>query len=121
MGNVAGKDFSPDLPKSDTQTPVPHGSPCATVGPLLLKAQGKSSCVSRIGTVSAGGASWPVRGEVWFDHQWGDFDPAVHCGVSDGLGNCLAAEAENRLSGGAWRVLKVGFPAFLRCYETRVK
>lgn len=74
---VAGKEFSLDLTMRDTQAPVVHGA----AGALVVKALGKSSYVSRprlqaAGTVSVGGVSRSVRGEVWFDHQWGDFDPA---------------------------------------------
>jgi predicted secreted hydrolase len=77
---MAGKDFAADLRFSDSGTPVLHQAPGTPVAGLLdFGAAGKSYYLSRPrmkaeGTVTIGGVSKTVRGEVWFDHQWGDFE-----------------------------------------------
>ena len=74
-------EFSLDLYLSDDRKPVLHqavGS--ATLGILDFGKAGSSYYYSRPrmkarGTLAITGAgSVPVEGEVWFDHQWGDFE-----------------------------------------------
>ncbi|MBS1141082.1 MAG: secreted hydrolase-like protein [Proteobacteria bacterium] len=78
---VAGKDFSLDLMMSDKREPVLLRAPGATSDVLAVKGAGKTSVMLRPrmlaeGTVNVAGTAKQVRGEVWFEHQWGDFDPA---------------------------------------------
>ena len=79
---MAGKDFSLDLQMSDNRPPVLHQAPGTPVAGLLdLGASGTSYYTSRPrmsaqGTLTIAGTAKAVRGEVWFDHQWGDFEAA---------------------------------------------
>jgi len=79
---MAGKDFSLDLQLDDRNAPVLHQAPGTPVAGLLdFAAAGKSYYTSRPrmtahGTLTAEGQRKAVRGEVWFDHQWGDFEAA---------------------------------------------
>ena len=79
---MAGKDFSLDLQLTDHREPLLHQAPGTPVAGLLdFAAAGKSYYVSRprmaaLGTLTIGGTAKAVRGEVWFDHQWGDFEAA---------------------------------------------
>ncbi|MEF8710532.1 MAG: lipocalin family protein [Candidatus Accumulibacter propinquus] len=79
---MAGKDFALDLKLKDALQPVLHQAPGTPVAGLLdFGSAGKSYYTSRPrmaaqGTLSIGGTIKAVRGEVWFDHQWGDFEAA---------------------------------------------
>ena len=79
---MAGKDFRLDVQMNDSQPPVLHQVPGTPVAGLLdFGAAGKSYYTSRPrmsaqGTLSIGGTAKTVRGEIWFDHQWGDFEAA---------------------------------------------
>jgi predicted secreted hydrolase len=79
---MAGKDFRLELKMNDRLPPVIHQVPGAPVAGLLdFAAAGKSYYTSRPrmnaqGTLTIGGTPKTVRGEVWFDHQWGDFEAA---------------------------------------------
>ena len=79
---MAGKGFAVDLALTDKQQPVLHRAPESPVAGLLdLGAAGSSYYTSRPrmaaqGTLVIDGARKTVRGEVWFDHQWGDFEAA---------------------------------------------
>ena len=78
---IGSEAFSLELEMADSSEPVLHrvaGS--STPGILDFGAAGKSYYYSRPrmkarGTLAITGAgSVPVEGEVWFDHQWGDFE-----------------------------------------------
>ncbi|MBE2259336.1 MAG: hypothetical protein H6942_09850 [Candidatus Accumulibacter sp.] len=79
---MAGKDFSLDLQMSDALPPVLHQAPATPVAGLLdFGAAGMSYYTSRprmtaSGTLTIDGKPQAVRGDVWFDHQWGDFEAA---------------------------------------------
>ncbi|MDS4013300.1 MAG: lipocalin family protein [Candidatus Accumulibacter sp.] len=79
---MAGKDFRLEVQLTDRLPPVLHQVPGTPVAGLLdFGAAGKSYYTSRPrmsaqGTLSIGGTAKAVRGEVWFDHQWGDFEAA---------------------------------------------
>lgn len=79
---MAGKDFSLDIQMNDAHPPVLHQAPGTPVAGLLdFGAAGKSYYTSRPrmsaqGTLTIAGVPQAVRGEVWFDHQWGDFEAA---------------------------------------------
>jgi predicted secreted hydrolase len=79
---MAGKDFALDLQLNDHRQPVLHQAPGTPVAGLLdFGAAGKSYYTSRPrmaaqGTLTLGGTAKAVHGEVWFDHQWGDFEAA---------------------------------------------
>ncbi len=79
---MAGKDFAIDLQLNDSRPPLLHQAPGTPVAGLLdFGAAGKSYYTSRPrmaaqGTLTIGGMARKVRGEVWFDHQWGDFEAA---------------------------------------------
>ncbi|MEF8700316.1 MAG: lipocalin family protein [Candidatus Accumulibacter sp. UW20] len=79
---MAGKDFALDLQLDDRQPPVLHQAPGTPVAGLLdFAAAGMSYYTSRPrmtaqGSLTLNGRSRPVHGEVWFDHQWGDFEAA---------------------------------------------
>lgn len=80
---MGGKDFSIDLALHDRSSPVLHQAPGTPVAGLLdLGAAGKSYYTSRPrmqaeGRLRVDGVSKAVRGEVWFDHQWGDFEAST--------------------------------------------
>ena len=82
LAKMAGKDFSLDLQLDDRNAPVLHQAPGTPVAGLLdFAAAGKSYYTSRPrmtahGTLTVEGQRKAVRGEVWFDHQWGDFEAA---------------------------------------------
>jgi len=70
---VSDEDFALDLRLEPGPPPVLHAG-----GLLDFAAAGKSYYYSRTrmparGTVALGGTTEPVTGEVWFDHQWGEF------------------------------------------------
>lgn len=78
---MAGEDFVLELALEDGNAPVLHKRPgSATPGLLDFGAAGISYYYSRPrmqakGSVRvAGGEARAVTGEVWFDHQWGDFE-----------------------------------------------
>lgn len=79
---MTGKDFALELQMSDSAPPVLHQAPGTPVAGLLdFGAAGKSYYTSRPrmsaqGTLTVAGSVKAVRGEVWFDHQWGDFEAA---------------------------------------------
>ena len=79
---MEGKGYALDLALTDGRPPVLHQAPGSAVAGLLdLGAAGKSYYTSRPrmqteGTLLIDGRNRAVRGEVWFDHQWGDFEPA---------------------------------------------
>ena len=79
---MAGKGFALDLAMNDSLPPVLHQAPATPVAGLLdLGAAGKSYYTSRprlkaAGNLTIDGVSQAVKGEVWFDHQWGDFEAA---------------------------------------------
>lgn len=78
QARLDGADFKLEL--ADAPPTVAHrAAGSATPGLLDFGTSGISYYYSRprlkaTGTVSIGGDSVPVRGTVWFDHQWGDFD-----------------------------------------------
>ena len=80
---MAGKGFAIDLALSDAQPPVLHQAPATpTAGLLDLGPAGWSYYISRPrmaaqGTLVVDGVAKKVSGEVWFDHQWGDFDAST--------------------------------------------
>ena len=82
LASMAGKDFALDLQMNDSQPPLLHQAPGTPVAGLLdFAAAGKSYYTSRPrmsarGTLTIAGSAKAVRGEVWFDHQWGDFEAA---------------------------------------------
>ncbi|WP_291993756.1 lipocalin family protein [Candidatus Accumulibacter sp. ACC003] len=82
LAKMAGKDFSLDLRMDDALPPVLHQAPATPVAGLLdFGAAGMSYYTSRPrmaaqGTLTIAGKPQAVRGEVWFDHQWGDFEAA---------------------------------------------
>lgn len=82
LARMAGKDFALDLQLDDRNPPVLHQAPGTPVAGLLdFAAAGKSYYTSRPrmtaqGTLTVEGQRKAVRGEVWFDHQWGDFEAA---------------------------------------------
>lgn len=77
---MAGKGFSLDLALNDSLPPVLHQAPGTPVAGLLdLGTAGTSYYTSRPrmkaeGRLNVDGVSKTVRGEVWFDHQWGNFE-----------------------------------------------
>ena len=79
---MSGKDFALDLQLADSHSPVLHQVPNTPIAGLLdFGAAGMSYYTSRprmtaSGTLNIGGATKQVHGEVWFDHQWGDFEAA---------------------------------------------
>lgn len=80
---MAGKGFAVDLALTDNLPPVLHQAPGTAVAGLLdLGAAGRTYYTSRPRMKAEGrllieGVSKAVRGEVWFDHQWGDFDAST--------------------------------------------
>ena len=78
--SIQEKDFALDLVLKDAAPPVLHqAAGTATPGVLDFGPGGVSYYYSRprmqaSGTVDVGGTRLPVQGDVWFDHQWGDFD-----------------------------------------------
>lgn len=80
---MAGKGFAVDLALNDKQPPLLHQAPATPVAGLLdFGAAGWSYYTSRPrlsaqGQLTIDGVSKTVRGEVWFDHQWGDFDASA--------------------------------------------
>nr|WP_315246085.1 lipocalin family protein [uncultured Albidiferax sp.] len=78
--SIQEKDFALDLVLKDASPPVLHqAASTATPGVLDFGSGGVSYYYSRprmqaSGTVDVGGTRLPVQGDVWFDHQWGDFD-----------------------------------------------
>ncbi|RDE51898.1 MAG: hypothetical protein DVS81_02965 [Candidatus Accumulibacter meliphilus] len=82
LAKMAGKDFSLDLQFVDKNPPVLHQAPGTPIAGLLdFAAAGKSYYTSRPrmsvqGTLTLHGEQKAVLGEVWFDHQWGDFEAA---------------------------------------------
>lgn len=80
LARMAGQDFAADLRFEDARPPVRHQAPGAAVaGRLDFGAAGQSYYTSRprlrgTGTVTINGVEKSVAGEVWFDHQWGDFE-----------------------------------------------
>ena len=79
---MSGKDFALDLQLADSHSPVLHQVPNTPIAGLLdFGAAGMSYYTSRPrmtanGSLTIGGTTKPVHGEVWFDHQWGDFEAA---------------------------------------------
>lgn len=77
---MAGKNFVLDLRLDDKLAPLLHQAPGTPVAGLLdFGATGTSYYTSRPrmqaeGSVTIDGVPKAVRGEVWFDHQWGDFE-----------------------------------------------
>lgn len=77
---MAGKGFAVDLALNDRQAPLLHQAPGTPVAGLLeLGVAGSTYYTSRPrmkaeGSLMIEGVNKPVRGEVWFDHQWGDFE-----------------------------------------------
>lgn len=77
---MQSQDFALDLALSDANPPLLHQAPgSGGLGLLDFGAAGKSYYYSRprmaaSGSVSVGGARKTVKGVVWFDHQWGDFE-----------------------------------------------
>lgn len=73
-----GVSFALDL--TDTREAVLHRAAGSETPGLLDFGKGGISYyysrprVSALGELSIGGKTVPVKGEVWFDHQWGDFD-----------------------------------------------
>ena len=82
LARMAGKDFALDLQLGDKRAPLLHRAPGSPIAGLLdFAAAGKSYYTSRprmtaLGTLTVDGRQQAVRGEVWFDHQWGDFEAA---------------------------------------------
>lgn len=80
---MAGRDFAVDLALNDDFSPVLHQAPGTPVAGLLdLGSAGSSYYTSRPrmkaeGSLTIEGVSKTVRGEVWFDHQWGDFEASA--------------------------------------------
>ena len=80
---AGGKGFAIDLALADSHAPVIHPAPGApTAGLLDLGPAGWSYYTSRPrmaaqGTLLIDGVAKKVSGEVWFDHQWGDFDAST--------------------------------------------
>lgn len=78
QASLDGATFALDL--GDAPPLVAHrAADSATPGLLDFGDSGISYYYSRPrlpahGTVAIGGKSMPVRGTVWFDHQWGEFD-----------------------------------------------
>jgi predicted secreted hydrolase len=79
--SIQEKDFALDLQLHDPAPPVLHQAAGSTTpGVLDFGGSGVSYYYSRprmqaTGTVQlAAAAPLPVRGDAWFDHQWGDFD-----------------------------------------------
>lgn len=79
---MEGKEFSLNIDLDDRSPPVLHQAPATpVVGLLDFRAAGKSYYTSRprmsaADTLTIAGVSKAVRGDVWFDHQWGDFEAA---------------------------------------------
>ncbi|HCN67397.1 MAG TPA: lipocalin family protein [Candidatus Accumulibacter phosphatis] len=79
---MAGKGFALDLQITDTLPPVLHQAPGTPLAGLLdFGAAGLSYYTSRPrmaaeGSLTIDGKSVQVTGDVWFDHQWGDFEAA---------------------------------------------
>jgi len=79
---MKGKAFALELQLDDRQPPVLHQAPGTPVAGLLdFGVAGLSYYTSRPrmsaqGTLTLNGTTRPVHGEVWFDHQWGDFEAA---------------------------------------------
>ncbi len=79
---MAGKEFKLELQMRDDQAPVLHQAPGTPIAGLLdFGVAGKSYYVSRPrmkaeGVLTLSGEQEAVSGEVWFDHQWGDFEAA---------------------------------------------
>lgn len=77
---IGDQDFSVTLQMRDAFAPMLHrAAGSATPGLLDFGVGGISYYYSRpriaaTGTVVQGGVKTAVRGDVWFDHQWGDFD-----------------------------------------------
>ncbi|WP_313952613.1 lipocalin family protein [Accumulibacter sp.] len=82
LAKMAGKGFALDLQLDDPHAPLLHQAPGTPIAGLLdFAAAGKSYYTSRPrmsarGTLSIDGKQQAVSGEVWFDHQWGDFEAA---------------------------------------------
>jgi predicted secreted hydrolase len=82
VAKMAGKGFSLDLQLNDQSPPVLHQAPGTPQAGLLdFAAAGLSYYTSRPrmvaeGTLTIDGQAMPVTGDVWFDHQWGDFEAA---------------------------------------------
>jgi predicted secreted hydrolase len=80
---MSGKAFAVDLALNDSLPPVLHQAPATPVAGLLdLGTAGWSYYTSRprmtaAGSLSIDGVSKAVRGEVWFDHQWGNFEAST--------------------------------------------
>ncbi|MBR0568978.1 hypothetical protein J5J83_22860 [Azoarcus sp. L1K30] len=79
--SIADKDFTLALDLTDAREPVLHTAKGSmTPGRLDFGEAGMSYYYSRprlaaSGTVAlAGGKAVAVKGAVWFDHQWGDFE-----------------------------------------------
>ncbi len=77
---LAAKDFAIDLKIADDRPPVAHQAPgTGGAGLLDLQEHGESYYYSRLrmpasGLLKVNGVTRKVRGQVWFDHQWGEFD-----------------------------------------------
>jgi len=82
VAKMAGKGFALDLVLSDKLPQVLHQAPGTPQAGLLdFGAAGLSYYTSRPrmaaeGTLTIDGKAMPVTGDVWFDHQWGDFEAA---------------------------------------------
>ena len=82
VARMAGKGFALDLMLNDQLPPVLHQAPGTPQEGLLdFGAAGLSYYTSRPrmaaeGTLTIEGKVMPVTGDVWFDHQWGDFEAA---------------------------------------------
>ena len=80
---AGGKGFAIDLALTDRLSPVIHRVPgTPTAGLLDLGPAGWSYYTSRPrmsaqGTLVVDGVTRKVSGDVWFDHQWGDFDAST--------------------------------------------
>ncbi len=82
VAKMAGKGFALDLQLNDQSPPVLHQAPRTPQAGLLdFAAAGLSYYTSRPrmaaeGTLTIDGQAMQVTGDVWFDHQWGDFEAA---------------------------------------------
>jgi predicted secreted hydrolase len=83
VAKMAGKDFALDLQLVDHREPLLHQAPgnagwraSSTSLPPARATTPRVHAWLREGTLTIDGKAVPVTGDVWFDHQWGDFEAA---------------------------------------------